>query len=185
MFSLYLFSAIVGGGLLAFTLGGHGDAHGHDFGGGHAAGHDVGHDHNPFKFLSLRTLTYFLFVFGGVGAVLTYFWQGAGPLVLLLAVASGLGIGTLASAAFEYLRKTGSGDRQDDDSFVGLTGRITLPIAKGGLGKVLVQRGDRSFELLAQPLDSSTAPSTWKAVVVVEMSKGTAIVSPVDESTLQ
>jgi len=185
MFSLYLFSAIVGGGLLVFSLGGHGDAHGHDFGGGHAAGHDVGHDHNPFKFLSLRTLTYFLAVFGGVGAVLTYFWKGAAPLVLLVAMVSGLGIGTLTSAVFEYLRKTGSGDREADDSFVGLTGRITLPITQGGLGKVLVQRGDRSFELLAQPFDSTTAPSTWKAVVVVEMNKGTAIVSPVDENTLR
>ena len=182
MFSLYLFSAIVGGGLLAFSLGGHGDDH--DFGGGHAAGHDVGHDHNPFKFLSLRTITYFLFVFGGVGAVLTYFWTGAGLLILLLAGVGGLGIGGLASAAFEYLRKTGSGDRASDDSFVGLTGHITLPIAQGGLGKVLIQRGDRSFELLAQPLDARTAPSTWKAVVVVEMKKGTAVVSPVDEGTL-
>ena len=51
--------------------------------------------------------------------------------------------------------------------------------------EVLVQRGDRSFELLAQPLDAKAAPSTWKAVVVVEMNKGTAIVSPVDETTLQ
>jgi membrane protein implicated in regulation of membrane protease activity len=183
MFSLYLFSAIVGGGLLVFSLGG-GDAHGHDFGGGHA-GHDTGHDSNAFKFLSLRTLTYFLAVFGGVGAVLTYFWKGSGLLAFLLAVVSGVAVGALASVTFEYLRKTGSGDRQTDDSFVGLTGRITLPIAKGGLGKVLVQRGDRSFELLAQPLDSSTAPSTWKAVVVVEMNKGTAVVSPVDEGTLQ
>ncbi|MEK7402103.1 MAG: hypothetical protein AABZ80_07030 [Gemmatimonadota bacterium] len=181
MFSLYLFSAIVGGALLVFSLSGHGDAHGHDFGGGH----DVGHDHNPFKFLSLRTLTYFLAVFGGVGAVLTWAWKSSAPLVLLLAVVAGLGVGSLTSFAFQYLRKTGSGDRDSEDSFVGLTGRITLPISQGGLGKVLVQRGDRSFELLAQPLDATTAPSTWKSVVVVEMRRGTAIVSPVDEATLQ
>lgn len=184
MLSMYLFSAVVGGALLVFSLSGHGDAHGHDFGGGHG-GHDVAHDHNPIKFLSLRTLTYFLFVFGGVGATLTWAWKGAVPLVLLLAVVSGLGVGSLASAAFQYLRKTDSGDRESEESFVGLTGRITLPISQGGLGKVLVQRGDRSFELLAQPLDAKTAPSTWKAVVVVEMNRGTAIVSPVDEGTLQ
>jgi hypothetical protein len=184
MFSLYLFSAIVGGGLLLFSLGG-GDSHGHDFGGGHGAGHDVGHDHNPFKFLSLRTLTYFLFVFGGVGTALTYFWKGQALLIVLIAVVGGLTVGGAASWIFEYIRKTSSGNRVGDDSFVGLTGRITLPIAKGGLGKVTVQRGDRSYELLAQPLDAGTPPSTWKAVVVVEMKKGTAIVSPVDETTLQ
>jgi hypothetical protein len=184
MFSLYLFSAIVGGGLLIFSIG-QGDAHGHDFGGGHGAGHDVGHDHNPFKFLSLRTITYFLAVFGGVGASLTYFRTGGTLLTLLISVVSGLGVGGLTSWIFEYLRRTSSGDRASDDSFVGLTGKITLPISKGGLGKVTVQRGDRRYELLAQPLDAGAAPSNWKAVVVVEMKKGTAIVSPVDENTLQ
>ena len=93
MFSLYLFSAIVGGALIAFSLFGSGDGHGHDFGGGHAAGHDVGHDHNPFKFLSLRTLTYFLFVFGGVGAVLSRTWSGSGIMAFLLATVLGTGVG--------------------------------------------------------------------------------------------
>lgn len=183
MLSLYLFSVIVGGGLLVFSLSGHGDAHGHDVGGGHG-GHDAT-DSNAFKFLSLRTLTYFLFVFGGVGATLTWTWKGAALLVALLAMVSGLGVGALASAAFQYLRRTDSGNRESEESFVGLTGRITLPIAPGGLGKVLIQRGDRSFELLAQPLDTNTAPSKWKSVVVVEMKRGTAIVSPVDDTTLQ
>jgi len=187
MLSMYLFSAVVGGSLLVFSLSGHGDAHGHDFGGGHggAGGHDADHDHNPFKFLSLRTLTYFLFVFGGVGSVLTWTWRGAAPLVLLLSVVAGMGVGLLASAAFQYLRKTDSGGRETEESFVGLTGRVTLPMSRDGLGKVLVQRGDRSFELLARPFDTATAPSTWKSVVIVEMNRGTAIVSPVDESTLQ
>jgi membrane protein implicated in regulation of membrane protease activity len=184
VFSLYLFSAIVGGALIGFSMLGHGDTHGHDLG-GHGVGHDVAHDHNPFKFLSLRTLTYFLFVFGGVGAVLSKTWSGAGLLILLLSTISGLGVGALASFAFQYLRETDSGTRDSEDSFVGLTGRITLPISAGGAGKVLVRRGDRSFELLAQPFDSATSPSSWKAVVVVEMKNGKAIVSPVDEATLQ
>lgn len=183
MLSLYLFSAVVGGALLVFSLSGHGDAHGHDVGGGHG-GHDAS-DHNAFKFLSLRTLTYFLFVFGGVGSTLTWAWKGSGLLVLLVSVVGGLGVGGLASAAFQYLRRTDSGTRESEDSFVGLTGRVMLPMSKDGMGKVLVQRGDRSFELLARPLDADTAPSTWKAVVVVEMRHGTAIVSPVDEVTLQ
>lgn len=180
MFSIYVFSALVGGALLTFSLSGFGDSHGHDM-----AGHDAGHDHNPVKFLSLRTLTYVLFVFGGVGAVLTWAWKGSALLVLFLSVVAGLGIGTLTSAAFQYLRKTDSGDRASEDSFIGLTGRITLPMSTDGLGKVLVQRGDRSFELLARPLDAKTAPSTWKSVVVVEMQRGTAIVAPVDDATLQ
>jgi hypothetical protein len=185
VFSLYLFSAIVGGALIGFSVFGHGDAHGHDFGGGHATGHDFGHDNNPFKFLSLRTLTYFLFVFGGVGAVLSKTWVDATLMTFIVSTALGLGVGSLVSAAFGYLRKTDSGGRDADDSFIGLTGQVTLPFSAGGLGKVLLRRGDRTFELIAQPHHESQAHKNWKAVVVVDMKRGTAIVSPVDDSTLQ
>lgn len=179
MLTAYLFSALVGGGLLAFSLSGFGDSSSHDF-----AGHDAGADHSPFKFLSIRTATYFLFVFGGVGAVLTWAWQDSVALIAALATVSGLGVAALASALFQYLARTHSGDRQSDESFVGLSGRVTLPISPDGMGKVVVQRGDRSYELLARPFDTRTPPATWKSVVVVEMRRGTAIVSPVDDTTL-
>jgi len=192
MFSLYLFALIVGGGLLVFSLiGGHDSHHGDvgHFGGGHVGGGHVGgghhdvHGHNPVQWLSLRTLTYFLFVFGGVGAILTKTWHVATmPLILLLSVVAGLGIGALVSMTFKYLSKTDSGIRDTEDSFVGLTGRVTLPIGSSGMGKVLVQRGDRTFELLARPLDASAKGVTnWKAVIVVEMNRGTAMVAPLDD----
>jgi hypothetical protein len=176
MLTLYLFALVVGGGLLAFSLIG-----GHDHGGdlhGDVGDHALG---NAFHFLSLRTLTYFLFVFGGVGAVLTWSWKGwMAPLVLLLAAAAGVGIGALVSFAFKYLRQTDSGDRHSEDSFVGLPARVTLPIPAGGMGKVLVHRGDRTFELLARPHDGSAPTSGWKSVVVVEMNRGVALVAPLD-----
>ena len=58
MLTLYLFALLVGGGLLAFSLLGGDD--------GANAHHDALSGDNPLQFLSLRTLTYFLFVFGGV-----------------------------------------------------------------------------------------------------------------------
>ncbi|MEX2178315.1 MAG: hypothetical protein WD801_06365 [Gemmatimonadaceae bacterium] len=172
MFTLYLFALLVGGGLLAFSLVGDSDS-------------DSSHDHAPsaWQWLSLRTLTYFLFVFGGVGAVLARTWHAAAaPLVLLLAVVAGLAVGGAASAAFAYLRRTDSGNRSADDTFVGLTARVTLPITRGGKGKVMVQRGDRTFELLARSLDVDAGnPSRWKSVIIVEMHRGTALVSPLDD----
>ena len=176
MFSLYLFTLIVGGGLLVFSLVGGHDGHDGDL------GHDA-HGHDSVKWLSLRTLTYFLFVFGGVGAVLTKTWHVAAmPLVLLLSVFAGVGVGGAASAAFNYLRKTDSGMRDSDDSFVGLTGRVSLPISAGGMGKVMVQRGDRTYELLARPKDSAAkGAANWKSVIVVEMNRGTALVTPLDD----
>lgn len=172
MFTLYLLSVLVGGGLLLYSI----------FGGG---GDDAAPDaeaYNPAEWLSLRSLTYFLFVFGGLGAVLSRTWPAAAaPVVLLLSVLGGVAVGTTVSAAFRYLRRTESGERQSDESFVGQPGRMTLPIGAGGTGKVLVGRGDRTFELLARPLDGAAGdPASWTSVVVVEMNHGFAFVAPED-----
>jgi hypothetical protein len=188
MFSLYLFSLVVGGGMLLFSLfGGHdGDGHGGHVGHGHV-GHDA-HGHDALKFFSIRTLTYFLFAFGGVGAVLAKSWSwAAAPIVLVVAILAGLGVGAAVTFAFGYLQRTESGARESDDSFVGLTGRVTVPISSGsGMGKVLVERGGRTFELLAKPLETDGhTPAKWKAVVVVEMQRGTAVVMPADDPSVR
>ncbi len=176
MFSLYVFALILGGGLLLFSLFGDTDSHDGDI------GHDAPHG-NPAQWLSLRTAIYFLFVFGGVGAVLTKTWHLATtPIIAIQALAAGLGVGATVSAAFNYLKKTDSGTRDGDESFIGLSGRLTLPFGQGGAGKVLVTRGARTFELLARPFgDATTDPRHWKAVIVVEMQRGTALVAPLDD----
>jgi MFS family permease len=182
--SLYLFALLVGGGLLAASLfGGHGHGHDTDAGLGDS---DAGHDHDGAHFLSLRTLTYLMFVFGGVGSALTL---TPGPksnwLILATATMTGLGVAAAVGASFKYLRQTDSGSRNAEESFVGLTGRMVVPIQSGGVGKVQVVRGDRTFELLARPLNDSAMPSVeWRSVIVVEMSRGTALVMPLDEAAL-
>lgn len=184
MFAFYLFAVVVGGALLLFSLVGGHDSHSGDV--GHAGGHDA-HHHGVGEWLSVRTLTYFLFVFGGVGAVLTKTMPSVlAPLVVLVAALAGIFVGGVVGAAFKYLRRSDSGLRDTDDSFVGLTGTMTLPIGGSGKGKVLVQRADRTYELLASPLDASAkGSSTWKAVIVVEMRKGTAIVAPLDDPAVR
>lgn len=177
MLSLYLFAVLLGGGLLLFSL----------LGGDSDADVDAFDSGNPMQYLSLRTLTYFLFVFGGVGAVLTWSWtRAASLLVLPIAVAAGVLVAALASATFGYIRKTNSGDRDSEQTFVGLTGRVSLAMGEGNLGKVLVHRGDRVYELLARPFDAATGGYAFgTSVVVVEMSSGTALVTPIDAIALQ
>jgi hypothetical protein len=178
MLFFYVFALVVGGGMLLFSVFGQdvddlGDAHG---------GHDA------LKLLSLRTLTYSLFAFGAVGAILSKVWSwAAAPLVLLVAAVTGLAVGAAVSLVFRYLQRTTSGERESDDSFIGLVGRVTIPIAGGsGMGKVLIERGGRTFELLARPLETAEqAPAKWKSVIVVEMSKGTAVVAPVDDPSVR
>ena len=172
MMNLYVFALILGAGLLAFSmLGGDADADATDLA-----------DVEALRWLSLRGLSYFAFVFGGVGAVLTLTWSAVtAPIIAALATTAGVGVSAIVSAAFRYLKRTESGDRGSDDSFVGLSGRITLPFGESGTGKVLISRADRSFELLARPFDDTQGdPRTWKQVIVVEMQRGTALVTPLD-----
>lgn len=181
MFMLYVFALAVGGGLLAFSAFGDADHH-------HHGPLDHAGEHGPAaQWLSLRTLTYFLFVFGGTGAALSRFWPVAtAPLVFVVALLAGVAVGATVTAAFNYLRRSESGHREGDDSFVGLSGRVTLPIAVGGAGKVVVTRGDRTFELLARAYDRASGPSTsWNDVIVVEMERGTALVAPLDDPAVR
>lgn len=176
MMRVYLFSLVVGGGLLLFSLvSDFGDHDTPDAGGDHA--------HDGFKFLSLRTLTYLLFGFGATGAALSWAWRGSPLLVFAVASAVGLAIGGASAAIFGYLRREESGAREGDQSFVGMSGRVTIPLSSGAPGKVLVRRGDRAFELLARPFGTDVvAPDRWTSVVVVEMQGGTAVVAPLEES---
>jgi hypothetical protein len=182
MFTLYLFALIVGGGLLLFSLFGGSEGHDVDTHGDAAA-----HAGDAGQWLTLRTAIYFLFVFGGVGAVLSKSWHSAAtPLVLALALAAGVGVGAVVAAAFKYLRTTDSGLRESDDSFIGLSGRMVLPFGATGSGKVLVTRGDRTFELLARPFEGSSGdPASWRAVVVLEMKRGSAVVAPANDPAVR
>lgn len=179
MLQLFLFALVLGGGLLAVSLfSDHGD-------------HDVGVDTGfaeAFKVLSLRSLIYFLFTFGGVGTALTLAWRGGPIFTLLLAATAGFAISGVASLVFRYLRVTDSGEREGDESFVGLPAQITVPIGAGGLGKVAVLRGGRRHELLARPFgheQSAIAAEQWTSVVIVDMNNGAALVAPVEELPAQ
>jgi hypothetical protein len=104
----------------------------------------------------------------------------------LLSLIAGLGVAGVVAAAFAYLARTDSGLGSSESSFVGLPARVVVPIAVGGMGKVMVHRGDRVYELLARPLDASSTDSMdWTSVIVVEMSRGTAVVAPLDEPNLE
>lgn len=171
MLGLYLFILAVGAGLLGFSL----------FGGDADAGGGDGPD--ALKWLSLRGLSYFAFVCGGVGLALTATWHVAtAPVIAALAVGSGTLVSWLASAVFRYLRRTESGDRAGDESFIGLSGRVVVPFGASGTGKVLLTRADRTFEMLARPFDGATTPpESWRSVIVVEIQRGVALVSPLED----
>lgn len=210
MFPLYVFSLVVGGGFLAFSvlgdlLGGDVsdvdtdldlhmdadlhldtdvhldsdvhldadlDAHAGDADGGSAAS----------KVLSLRTVVYTLFGFGGVGTLLSMLWQGGAPVTTAaFSAVGGLSPGALIHSVFAYIRGSESGQRQHESSFEGLLGRVVLPLAEGSWGEIVVARGTREFRLKAQPhssMEGDASAADWKRVIVVEMKNGIALVAP-------
>lgn len=170
MLGIYLFILVVGAGILGFSMLG-GDTDG-----------DLDSP-DALKWLSLRGLSYFAFVCGGVGLALTATWSaGTTPFIAGLAVGSGVAVSWLASLVFRYLRNTESGAREGDEAFVGLSGRLVVPFGESGTGKIQVTRADRTFEMLARPFgNASTPPATWRSVIVVEIQRGVALVSPLEE----
>jgi hypothetical protein len=102
----------------------------------------------------------------------------------MAAAGSGLFSGALVTTLFRWLKRSESGERQEETSFVGLPGRMSLPIGEGGLGKVRIERGDRVHELLARPFDDAADPSGWTRVVVVDVKDGRALVVPETEGLL-
>jgi hypothetical protein len=143
--------------------------------------------HVASKIFSVRTVIYSLFGFGAVGTLLTYvFHVPSATLTAGFAVAGGVGSGTLVNAAFGWVKRSESGALESEATYAGQPGRIRLPIV-GASGTVLVSHAGREVELRALPHPSALdqgEPTSWKAIVVVEMKEGVALVAPAPKELL-
>ena len=176
MVTIYWFALITGGGMLAASM--FGDLFGADI-----DDIDTGGDGDAAKLLSLRNATYFMFGAGATGVALHAFTSLGAALVGVAATGVGVAAATAAALLLNYVKRTESGERQAEDSFVGCIGRVTLPFGADHTGRVMIRRGDREYELRAQPFDSeSMAARIGTGIIVVEMDGGTALVAPVGES---
>ncbi len=192
MLTAYVFCLAVGGGLLALSFFS-------DFLEGDVdldADVDVDADVDGIsagtgiaQVFSVRALINAIFGFGAAGALLHLVWGGAQPmLTAAIAGATGLGSGALISTVFAYLKRTESGALKGEESFVGLTGEVSLEVGPGSHGTVTVRRGDRRVRLRARAADGSAgtlALGRGQAVVVVDMSDGIAAVAPVGPKLLE
>jgi hypothetical protein len=187
MTALYWFALVVGAGMYLFSLAA--DFSGHaDVGDVHSDGDanhgDGEHGVHGYNILSVRNATYFLFAFGVTGVLLSLVWGGERDgLTALLAVLLGAAGGAISTFAFGWVRRTESGYLPDDRGWLGLTGRVVLPLSTEGTGKILVSRQGREHELLARPFEQDAeAPHRWSNVMVIEMRDGVALVQPNDSA---
>ena len=192
MLTAYIFCLAVGGGFLALSFFG-------DFLEGVVdvdTGLDVdadldgvAHGIGIAQLFSLRAVIYALFGFGAAGSMLHALWGGGQPgITALIAGGTGVVSGALITTVFGYLKRTEAGTLQGEQSFVGLTGEVSLEIAPGSPGTVTVRRGDRRIRMRARVDDTYSggeALSAGQPVVVVDMKNGIAAVSPVGPKLLE
>ena len=192
MLTAYIFCLAVGGGFLALSFFGdflEGDVDVDtdvDVGGDlDAAAHGVG----IAQLFSIRSIINALFGFGAAGTMLHVLLGGSQPgLTAVIAGGTGLASGALISTVFGYLKRTETGALRGEDSFIGLTGEVSLEIAPGSSGTVTVRRGDRRVRIRARVADSyaeTEALGAGHPVVVVDMKDGIAAVSPVGPKLLE
>lgn len=192
MLAAYIFSLVVGGGLLALNL--FGDFLDSDVDAD--AGIDLDGDADAIsggseiaRLLSLRSLVYALFGFGGAGLVLHLIWAGAQPvLTALIAGGMGLGSGALVSTVFGYLKRTEAGEIQGERALVGLSGKIVMAIGDGETGAVRIRSGERQYQMRARadlPSGAARALEAGRAIVVVDVKDGVALVTPIENKLLE
>lgn len=188
METLYLISLVVGGGLALLSAFGDfldfdTDVEA-DFEADFDAGDiDAGHAPSAAIF-SLRSLIFTLFGFGAAGTALTAMGSSpSSPITIGLAGGAGLAVGYAVGGLLAYLKRSDMLSREGDESFLGLTGRVTVPMRRGSAGQVVVARGNREHTVRALPHESTSGdPSEWRSVVVIDMKDGIARVGPLAPS---
>jgi hypothetical protein len=187
MFGVYLFSAVLGGGLVLFSLLGGSDEAGAgsdidvDVDGG--ADEPGSHVHLGGELLlglfRFRNLTFLLAGFGVTGVLGT--WLGVGRIATaLLAGTVGVAAMVLVHGVFTWLRRTDSArDVFSDHDLEGAFARVVVPMTATARGRVsCIASGQQLF------LTARTAPeypeqlAVGTPVVILRMQGGVAEVAP-------
>jgi membrane protein implicated in regulation of membrane protease activity len=170
MLALYMFAAVLGGGLLLIGMMG-GEA---DTGDIVDADIDLGGHASGWKHaFSFQSAAYFMAAFGLTGTALT--WLGA-PFLPTLAAAGLMGVvgGITVGFVFNWLKRSQSGFAESSDHYIGGIGTTEIRIPSGGRGRIeLVHRG-RAFTLPAT--STSGEIDRHETVVIIDVVDGIAVV---------
>lgn len=179
MIYLYLFSLVVGGGLLGVSilLGGHADT---DASGPEvhmdSPPQSVGHDGGPhagvesylYWLVSVRFWTFFVAFFGLTGLVFDGLGLAQRWVTLVVAIVMGMVSGGSAMAVLRAVQRRETNSAITTRDYVGKTGRVLVGFGPGGVGKVRIEVKGSVVDVLAMPEDSRSYAAEDE-VIVVEM----------------
>lgn len=174
MTGLYLFAAAAGVPLLVWALVGGSDDSADD-------GVDDSVGGLMFRVLPLSTIALALAAFGVTGLVLGLVDTSA-TVGAIAAVAVAVIAGALNSTAFAYLRRSEASTALNDDELAGARGRVVVPVAANGRGRISVSTAGQQVYLSARvlPAEGDDVLETGAPVLVVEVRGGIATVVRLD-----
>lgn len=185
MTSLFLYTFFVGFGLTLVSvilgvvdIGGDGGADGGDLSHGHGHGHGHHHGHLAGKIatispINFQTIVAALTGFGGMGYLVTT--MGMAGLLIPLVAAIGGGVFT-AWLIFKFQRFLVKGERpMGPTSYIGIVGKLTLPIREGGTGEIVYTQQDSRMVSAARSHDGRPI-ERGEEVVILRYEKGVAYV---------
>ena len=179
MITAYVTCLIFGGvlTLASFVTGSDADAdHGlpHD-----AHPHEATHMHGSLlPFLSVRFWMFAVTFFGLVGTGLTLLAAGGAGLIAASAASFGVGAGYCASHVLQSLSRAQVGLLGDAASHVGREAKLLLPLSRQQRGKVRLNIGGISTDLVAETESEEPLP-VGSNVLVVAIRGTVALVEPV------
>jgi hypothetical protein len=143
----------------------------------------MGEGHGELPWFNFGTIAAFLAWFGGTGYLLQHYYGVWFLVTLAVAIVSGIGA---ASVVFWFLAKVlmsreAALDPADYD-MVGVLGKLSIPIRRGGTGELIYsQEGTRRVTAARSEDDAAIAKGS--EVMVTRYEKGIAYVRPWEDPT--
>ena len=173
MLTIYIVCLLLGGALLVVTIfGGDADL---DADVGDVSGEGIA---AAARFMSLRNVVFSTAFFGLTGTLFTLLGVGA-LITVAFSAAFGIASGALIHQVMTHLERTETGELSDSSALQGAPARVLVGIGRDRSGKIAVEGGDRTIQLVAR-LHGAAEAEGFRAgdeVVVIDIHDGIAKVA--------
>jgi len=140
-----------------------------------AGGHGTELSDFWLPFVSVRFWVFFLCFFGLTGTVFSLLALAGKWVTLFAAVGMGAATGFAAAFIIQRLKTVEVGRALGEEDFKGQEGTVLLPFEAGGQGKIRLELGGNTVDLVARS-EEQTPIERGRKVLVIDIKEGEAIV---------